>query len=148
MNDDNDGWFFANDSGIRDADGKPVGRPNVSGKFEDYRLVDGAASKAAGGRKNIYRVGIILKTKIHMTSMGTVSNEQMGQVMQFDAYPEEAAARIRRFPDAWRAYQKYRKAPLQEGEEALLAEIGMAVPKPKRKPERSAKVVPLKPDVA
>lgn len=151
----NDEWFFAENSKIRDADGRPVGHPNVSGRFEDYQVVDGAASKAQ--RKNVYRTGIILYSKIHVGSNGAVSNEMTGRVLDFVAYPEEAANEaILRFPDAWKAYQKYRTAPPQEGEYELLMEIHMEdtvkkVVAKKRGPKPKTadnKVVPLKSEVA
>jgi len=61
MMSEEDGWYFAADS------------DNVGGRFEDFKLIDGPASKAA--RKNVYRVGVSLRTKIHMTVVGTMSHE-------------------------------------------------------------------------
>lgn len=150
-----DGWFDAEDSKIRNAEGNPVGIPNVSGRFEDFKIVDGPASKAA--RKNVYRIGVVLYSRIHVSSNGSVSNEKTGYILDFRPYPdglaEEAAARIQRFPDAWRAYQRYRKAPLQDGESEVLLDLGLSdtVKKRGHRPKAAAaggKVVPLKPDAA
>lgn len=143
-------WYFANDSRVRDADNKPTGEPNVTGRFEDYPVIDGPASKAA--RKNVYRTGILLKSRVSVSSMGTASTEEAGKVLEFDHYPEEAQAAIKRFPEAWTAYQKYRKAPLQAGEAEVLEDMGLrdTVKKrgPKAKTSNTAKVVPIKSEVA
>ena len=150
-----EGWFDAEDSKIRDADGRPIGVPNVSGRFEDYRVIDGPESKKV--RRNVYRTAVILRARIHVGSNGSVSNEKTGYVMDFrpypDGYAEEAAAQIRRFPDAWKAYQRYRKAPLQDGETEVLLDIGLVdtVKKRGRKPKAKGddgKVVSLKTEAA
>lgn len=152
MNDE--GWFPAVDSRIRDEDGRPIGEPNVVGRFDDCNVIDGAASKAAGGRKNVYRLGIKLHSRILVSPMGSSSSDMAGQVIKFVAYPDEAAAALKRFPEAWRDYQSRRKAPLQPGESDTLDAIGfveMASTQSRgrrRRPKADANVIPLKSDVA
>ena len=143
------GWFPAVDSHRRDEDGHPIGDPNVEGRFDDHKINDGAASKAAGGRRNIYRLGIKLHSRILVSPVGASSSDVTGQTIKFFAYPDEAAQSIRRFPAAWRAYQRYRKAPLQDGEREVLEMMGLSdtVKKRGRRPKPEAddsKVIALK----
>lgn len=144
------GWFPAVDSRRRDEDGRPVGEPNVEGRFDDHQIIDGAASKARGGRKNVYRIGIKLHSRVLVSPVGTASNDVSGQTIKFSDYPDEAETALRRFPQAWKDYQKRRKAPLQNGEREVLEIIGIADTVKKRgpRPKPNGKVVPLKPDAA
>ncbi len=147
------GWFPAVDSRRRDEDGNPIGDPNVEGRFDDHKIIDGAASKAAGGRRNVYRIGIRLHSRILVSPVGTSSNDVAGQIIKFSDYPDEAATALKRFPQAWRDYQKRRKAPLQDGEREVLEMIGFADTVKKRgRRSKSAgeggKVVHLNPDAA
>lgn len=139
------GWFPAVDSHRRDEDGHPIGDPNVEGRFDDHKIIDGAASKAAGGRRNIYRLGIKLHSRILVSPVGASSSDVTGQVLKFFDYPDEAATAIKRFPQAWKDYQRRRKAPPQNGERDVLEMLGLADTLKKRGPrsKTNGKVVPL-----
>lgn len=156
-----DGWFYAADSRVRDDDGNAVGSLNVVGRFEDFEKLDVPASKVA--RRKITKVVPALKVRIIANALGHISNDATTQEMRFTAQEggdfefatgirAEAEAKIRRFPEAWAAYQKTRTAPIVPGEAELMEEMGLTMPKPKEKKPRAkrteANVIQLKAEVA
>ncbi len=159
-----EGWFFGYAPVLND-EGEFVDSRNVIGRFRDHDKIDGPASRAA--RKAIYRKTTILERRPLMNASGFESKESDCQPIRWeDEYLEASIEAIRRFPEAWAAYQAQRQAEVSEAErEAVIEAFGEApaVRKPapakkpaaKKKPAKAAKpaskpenVVPLKSEVA
>lgn len=156
QNEYGEGWFYGYspvyEIGEIDDDGNTRGRMrdtrNVIGRFSDHQIIDGVASREA--RKAIYKPSIILEMKtLRASAPGGASQgtDVAAVAIRFDpSYLNETLENIKRFSDAWIAYQETRKAPVTDEERAGLEEIGIKAKAPKkpRKPRQPKNVVELK----
>jgi hypothetical protein len=176
-----DGWYFSAESRIRDEDGRATGEPNVMARFEDHRHLNGPdlvpvllsrcqmnlMGHSASGDISVRVLRFDLPTaeadkaralkQLKITQDDRKYAELSDIVRACDdaikSVRQEAATALRRYPEAWKAYQKYRKTKPTDGERAVCAAIfGETEPEPKVKKPRAKKtagnVVPLKAEVA
>lgn len=164
-----DGWYFSGDSRIRDEDGKATGAPNVMARFEDHRHLNGPdlvpvlltrcqmnlIGHAASGDVSVRVMRFDLPTaeadKVRALKQleGTLDDRKYAELMGIVKACDEAIkgvrddseASLRRYPEAWKAYQKYRKTKPTPGERAVCAAVfGETEPEPKARKPRAKKV--------
>jgi len=151
-----DDWFYGYAptevlelQGEGDTRTRLVDSKNVVGRFRDSRteggngeVIDGDASRKA--RHPVYRCVTILETKNLKTASSTSSAGSDVSVYQMrfdDDFREKSVENLRRFEEAWHAYQAIRKAPVTEDEAAVLAGLfpqasQAPAPAPARKPRK------------
>lgn len=107
-----DGYFFARDFIDHDDDGKPIERKrmyNVVGKFADHEMIDGAATTKAhaeGKHVRVMRTIVVLRERVVKDATGNPSNDETVTPVKY----QNQESLIRRYPDAWDAFQAAKKA--------------------------------------
>jgi hypothetical protein len=106
-----EGYFFAQDYIEKDDDGKEIPRQrvyNVVGKFSDHEMVDRIATEAAeseGKMGRVMKTITILLERVLKDAAGQESKDETPTRVT----PRNQEALIKRYPEAWAAYQASKK---------------------------------------